>query len=98
LIISVLTIVIGNIIAATQSNVKRLLAYSSIGHAGFIILGITMLNASTQLITWYYLLAYSLASIAAFWVLILVVKNTRRRYFSFNGLVKRNPVLAGTMT
>jgi NADH-quinone oxidoreductase subunit N len=51
------------------------LAYSSIGHAGFIILGITVMNASTPYVVWYYLMAYSLASIAAFWVLILVVKN-----------------------
>ncbi len=99
LIISVLTIVIGNIIAASQSNVKRLLAYSSIGHAGFIILGITVMNASTPYVVWYYLMAYSLASIAAFWVLILVVKNDEEEDISiFNGLVKRNPVLAGTMT
>lgn len=99
LLISVLTIVVGNIIAATQSNVKRLLAYSSIGHAGFIILGITMLSTSTAAITWYYLFAYALASIAAFWVLLIVSKNTNSEDITaFNGLVKRNPLLAGTMT
>ncbi len=98
LLIAVLTIVVGNIIAATQTNVKRLLAYSSIGHAGFIILGITMLSASTAAITWYYLFAYALASIASFWVLLIVSKNTGSEDISaFNGLVKRNPILAGTM-
>lgn len=78
---------------------KRLLAYSSIGHAGFLILGITALSASTPYITWYYLLAYSLSSIASFWVLLLVSeKSGEEDITAFNGLVKRNPVLAGTMT
>ncbi|MFN8261414.1 MAG: NADH-quinone oxidoreductase subunit N [Chitinophagales bacterium] len=99
LLIAALTIVVGNIIAASQSNVKRLLAYSSIGHAGFLILGITALSASTPYITWYYLLAYSLSSIASFWVLLLVSeKSGEEDITAFNGLVKRNPVLAGTMT
>jgi len=99
LLISVLTIVVGNIIAATQTNVKRLLAYSSIGHAGFIILGITMLSSATAPITWYYLFSYALSSIAAFWVLLIVSQQTDSEDISaFNGLIKRNPVLAGTMT
>ena len=98
MLIAVLTIIVGNIIAATQSNVKRLLAYSSIGHAGFIILGITVLSSSTAAITWYYLFAYSLASMSAFWVLLIVSKeNGNEEISAFNGLVKRNPLLAGTM-
>lgn len=98
LLIAVLTIIVGNTIAASQSSVKRLLAYSSIGHAGFLILGITMLSASTPYITWYYLLAYSLSSIAAFWVLMLVAQSTGSEDITaFNGLVKRSPILAGTM-
>lgn len=99
LLIAILTITIGNVIAATQSNVKRLLAYSGVGHAGFIILGITMLSPSTNYVTWYYLLAYSLSSLAAFWVLLVVSQQDNLEDISvFNGLVKRNPVLAGTMT
>lgn len=98
LLIAVLTIVVGNVIAASQSNVKRLLAFSSIGHAGFIILGITALSASTPYVTWYYLLAYSLSSIAAFWVLLLVSQKSEEEDIAiFKGLVKRNPLLAGTM-
>lgn len=99
LIIALLTIIIGNVIAATQTNIKRLLAYSSIGHAGFVILGITLLSASTPYITFYYLLAYSLASIAAFWVLMLIEQQDENGDINaFNLLVKRNPILAGTMT
>ena len=97
LLIAVLTIVVGNVIAASQSNVKRLLAYSSIGHAGFIILGIAMLSPSTNYVVWYYLLAYCLASLASFWVLLIVSQKANSEDISiFNGLVKRNPVLAGT--
>ncbi len=100
LVISTLTIVLGNIIAATQSNTKRMLAYSSIGHAGFIVLGITVLSPSTTYVTWYYLLAYTLSSLAAFWVFYLVSEQAEQEedISIFKGLVKRNPVLAGTMT
>ncbi len=99
LVISVLTILIGNVIAASQTNVKRMLAYSSIGHAGFLILGITMLSVSTPFITWYYLLSYTLSSIAAFWVLLLLAPQEEEEDIAiFKGLVKRSPVLAFTMT
>lgn len=103
LIIAVLTIVLGNVIAATQSNVKRLLAYSSIGHAGFMILGIATLQPShamaTGTIIWYYLAAYCFASLAAFWILMLVVKGKEDNDIDrFNGLFKKQPVLAVVMT
>jgi NADH-quinone oxidoreductase subunit N len=99
LTIAVLTIIIGNIIAATQANPKRLLAYSSIGHAGFIILGITVLTQSTTYVIWYYLFAYALSSLTAFWVLFYVSKGEDDDDISvFNGLIKRNPLLAVTMT
>lgn len=99
LLISILTIIGGNVIAASQSNIKRLLAYSSIGHAGFIILGITLMTNSTAAITWYYLFAYAVATIVAFWVFHIVSsKNNNEDLSTFNGLVKRNPILAGSMT
>jgi NADH-quinone oxidoreductase subunit N len=95
IVISVLTIVVGNVIAASQSNTKRLLAFSSIGHAGFVLLANTMLSPSTPYVVWYYLAAYTLSSMAAFWVLI---KLDNHDISAFNSLVKRNPLLAGTMT
>ncbi|MEZ5026811.1 MAG: NADH-quinone oxidoreductase subunit N [Chitinophagales bacterium] len=99
LIIALLTIIIGNVIAATQTNIKRLLAYSSIGHAGFILLGISMIRPTVFYTVWYYLLAYCIANILAFWVLIIVEKQTQSENISaFNGLAKRNPILAGTMS
>ncbi|MFN8284924.1 MAG: NADH-quinone oxidoreductase subunit N [Chitinophagales bacterium] len=94
IIISVLTIVVGNIIAASQANTKRLLAFSSIGHAGFVLLANTMLSPSTPYVVWYYLTAYTLSSMAAFWV---IIKLDNHDISAFNGLVKRNPLLAGTM-
>lgn len=99
LVMAVLTILLGNIIAATQSNIKRLLAYSSIGHAGFILLGITVLSQSTVYVTWYYLLAYTLSSLLAFWVFFLISRENQLEDISvFNGLIKRSPLLGGAMT
>ena len=98
--IAALTMVIGNITAAVQVNVKRLLAFSSIGHAGFMLIAIlTMSDFSAKAIL-YYTAAYSASSIAAFLVLYLVSSSNGgdATIDSFNGLVKRNPIMAGTMT
>lgn len=101
--IAILSIVVGNIIAATQNNVKRMLAYSSIGHAGFIILGIATLTELrsyvTGGITWYYLASYALSSLLAFWVLIIVSNTSKSEGIAvFNGLIKRSPFLAIVMS
>ena len=103
LILSVLSassLVIANITAATQSNVKRMLAYSSISHAGFMLMGIIVSN---ELAGWssilYYTLAYSIGSIATFTVLYNVSKahEGRETFDIFNGLGKRNPFVAVCM-
>ena len=98
--IAAATMLIGNIIAAAQSNVKRMLAYSSIGHAGFMMIAVLLLSAEAGQSILYYTSAYSAASIAAFLVLYLVgsVGEGNVNISSFNGLVKRNPLMAGTMT
>ncbi|MFZ4542516.1 MAG: NADH-quinone oxidoreductase subunit N [Saprospiraceae bacterium] len=95
-----LTMLVGNIIAAAQYNVKRLLAYSSIGHAGFMLIAILVMSNFAAKTVLYYTAAYSAASIAAFLVLYLVgsANNGETPIISFNGLVKRNPIMAGTMT
>lgn len=99
LTIAVLSIVIGNIIAASQSNLKRLLAYSGSSHIGFILLGTAMTTMFVQNTILYYLVAYSISVILAFWVMLIVFKQDNSvDISSFNGLVKRNPLLAGVMT
>ena len=95
-IVIALSLVISNISAASQSNVKRMLAYSSISHAAFMLMAILsnskgMTSVSAVL---YYSLAYSIGSITAFTVLYNVSKKGGEGFDAFNGLSKRNPLMA----
>lgn len=95
-----LSLVIANFSAAMQNSVKRMLAYSSISHAAFmlmVILANLRSNISVDAII-YYSLAYSIGSITAFGVLYNVGKNGNENIDAFNGLGKRNPLLALCMT
>ncbi|CAN5312960.1 NADH-quinone oxidoreductase subunit N [soil metagenome] len=95
-----LTFVIGNITAAVQDNVKRMLAYSSISHAGFLLLAIVAHRSgfSAKSII-FYTAAYSVGSITAFTVLLNIMKQTGSDAIeNFNGLGKKNPLLAVAMT
>lgn len=98
-VIIALSLIIANFSAAVQSNVKRMLAYSSISHTAFmlmVVLANVRTNASVSAIL-YYTLAYSLGSIAAFTVLYNVSRKGDETIDSFNGLAKRNPLLAACM-
>ena len=99
-VIIAVSLIIANITAATQESAKRMLAYSSISHAAFMLMAILANNrgfASVNAIL-YYSLAYSIGSIAAFTVVYNVSKNTDdNRISAFNGLAKRNPLLAVCM-
>ena len=95
-----LTFVIGNVTAAVQNTVKRMLAFSSISHAGFLLLAIVAASSgfSGKAIV-FYIAAYSVASIAAFTVLLNVMQQTGSDAIeNFNGLAKKNPLLAVAMT
>lgn len=98
--IAALTILLGNLGAVMQNDVKRTFAYSSIGHAGFMMIGVLVLNNNADQAILYYAAAYSSATLAAFMVLHLVstANGGNTSIASFNGLVKREPLLAGTMT
>jgi NADH-quinone oxidoreductase subunit N len=69
-VLAALTMLVGNISAISQRNVKRMLAYSSIGHAGFILMGVLSGNARGVEGMLFYLIGYSLTNLAAFAVLI----------------------------
>lgn len=79
-VVAILTMVVGTVVGSVQTDVKRLLAYSSIAHAGFLLVGIagfinsegTGLNSQVQSSTLFYLLAYGIATIGAFGVVTLV--------------------------
>jgi len=98
-IMSALTILIGNITAVYQSNVKRMLAYSSISHAGYMLLAILSMNEHSAGSVLYYAAAYSVSTIGAFAILSILEKDGEAITFdSFAGLGKRNPLLAFAMT
>lgn len=95
-----ISLVISNITAARQSSVKRMLAYSSISQASFmlmVILANNNLNMSFDALL-YYSLAYSLGSLVAFGILYHVAKNSDNEFESFKGLLKRSPAAAICMT
>lgn len=99
LIISLLTLFIGNVTALYQHSFKRMLAFSSISHVGYMLFAIVALGANSSNSVFVYATAYSIASIIAFAVLILVKRQTGSDNFdSFNGLAKKNPFIAFTLT
>lgn len=99
LVITVATLFIGNITALYQQSFKRMLAFSSISHAGYLLFAIVALGASSANSVFIYATAYSVASIVAFGALILVQQQSGSDNFeSFNGLAKKNPFLALVLT
>ncbi len=93
------TLLIGNLVALTQDNFKRLLAYSGISHAGYMLLAIISLQGSTDSALFLYSAGYAVASLAAFAIAITVFKATGTESISgFNGLGKKNPMLAAGLS
>jgi NADH-quinone oxidoreductase subunit N len=89
---------IGNIMALRQKNVKRMLAFSGISHAGFMLMALLTLSTAASTLL-YYTTAYALAGIAAFAVIIMVTKNKENENIeNFNGLGKTNPLMAAVLT
>jgi len=97
-IISIASMTVGNIMALRQVNVKRMLAFSGISHAGFMLMALLSLaNSAGSLL--YYTSAYALSGIAAFSVILYVCKNRENEdIVNFHGLGKTNPLLAAILT
>jgi NADH-quinone oxidoreductase subunit N len=93
-IITAATLFIGNITAVFQQSVKRMLAYSSIAQAGFMMLSIFAMNTDAKEGLLLYAAAYSLATIGIFSVL---AKMNDYTFDGFNGMAKTNPLIAGTL-
>jgi NADH-quinone oxidoreductase subunit N len=93
------TILVGNLVAVYQTSVKRMLAYSGIAQAGYLLLTLLVLTQEAKLSLFLYLASYSLATLAAFTVLYHVVKAKGSDDFeAFHSLGKSNPFLAVIMT
>jgi NADH-quinone oxidoreductase subunit N len=98
IVISIASMTVGNIMALKQNNVKRMLAFSGISHAGFMLMTLLTISTSAGSLL-YYASAYSLAGIAAFAVILYVCKNKDNEDIeNFNGLGKNNPLMAAVLT
>ncbi|MBZ0202772.1 MAG: NADH-quinone oxidoreductase subunit N [Ignavibacteria bacterium] len=102
-IIAILTMLYGNVVALVQTNIKRLLAYSSIAHAGYIMVGFIIINPFSQHAIVFYLISYILMQLGAFIIIGMVEEktsdhSTRNTLESYKGLGKMNPGLALLMT
>ena len=99
-IVAILTMVAGAVIAITQTDVKRLLAYSSIAHAGFVLTGVIAATTAGLSASLFYLAAYGFTTIGAFAVVTLVRDSTGEadHLSRWAGLGKRFPVVAGVFS
>ncbi|NJK82159.1 MAG: NADH-quinone oxidoreductase subunit N [Chloroflexaceae bacterium] len=105
-LLAFLTLIVGNLAALPQTNAKRLLAYSSIAHAGFLLMGLVAWSASLAMdreagiaSLLYYLVAYTVMNLGVFGVLYVVDQHTRSDEISvLNGLARRNLGLAVLFT
>jgi NADH-quinone oxidoreductase subunit N len=96
--LAALTILYGNLGAIPQTNFKRLLGYSSIGHAGYLLIGLAVFDSSGKEAVLFYLLSYVLSTAGAFLVLTAVAGRTGSDEISeFAGLSRRSPLLAAAM-
>jgi NADH-quinone oxidoreductase subunit N len=99
IIVSAVTILYGNLCALPQRNLKRLLGYSSIAHAGYMLLGIAALNNAGKSAVLYYLTGYLFTVLSAFTVICLVMRHVEGEDIgALAGLNQRSPLLAATMS
>src|SRR3989454_11847679 len=107
-LLAILTMLVGNVVAIVQNNVKRLLAYSSIAHAGYALVGFVAAGAATDMnqrnaaltsVT-FYLLTYAVMNIGAFVVVTLIARSGDRRteVEDYNGIGFKSPLLAFSLS
>ena len=98
-LLAVLTMTVGNVTALVQSNVKRMLAFSSISHAGFLVMGILVLNVSSISAVLFYLVTYSVINLGCFAIVSALEREENGLKFKdYRGLALRYPWLSAAMT
>ena len=99
-VLAAATMIVGNVLALAQTNVKRMLAYSSIAHAGYLLVAITSHSAEGVAAIVFYALAYTLATVGSYAVLSIVSGGIekRTRLIDLAGLARTRPALATAMT
>jgi NADH-quinone oxidoreductase subunit N len=98
-LLAVLTMTVGNVVALAQGNLKRMLAYSSVAHVGYMLVGLTVGSGAGVAAVLYYLVVYSFATIGAFGVILLLERadppgGEAVDLTGYGGLAARHPVLA----
>jgi NADH-quinone oxidoreductase subunit N len=98
-VIALLSMFLGSIVAIAQTNMKRMLAYSSIAHAGYMAIGLAAGNLYSIAGIIFYLAAYTFMNIGAFTIISIVEgeNDSRTDLNSFSGLNSKNPILAAAM-
>ncbi len=98
-VLSLLTMTVGNVVAIAQSNIKRMLAYSSIAHIGYLLIGLVAGRELGISATLLYSLVYALMTLGAFAMVILLCVGEVKgeRIDDFTGLAQRSPMAAATM-
>jgi NADH-quinone oxidoreductase subunit N len=97
--LSAITMVVGSVLAIAQSDVKRMLAYSSIAHAGFVLVGVTAANQAGISGAMFYLVAYAAMILGSFAVVMVVSRRGEERTSldAYRGLARRNPALGALL-
>ncbi|MFK6999301.1 NADH-quinone oxidoreductase subunit N [Flavobacterium oreochromis] len=97
-VVSIASMIVGNIMALRQNNVKRMLAFSGISHTGFMLMALIITNLSANIL-FYYATAYAVSGLAIFAVILYVTKGKENETIDlFNGLGKTNPIAALIVT
>ena len=99
-VIAAVTMIVGSVLGVVQSNVKRMLAYSSIAHAGYLMLGIVSANSAGKAAVLFYLLSYAVSNFGALGIVALLgtPQHPHDELRDFGGLWRSRPGLAGLMT
>jgi len=99
-VIAIATMVLGTVVGVAQSNLKRMLAYSSIAHGGYLLVGLVAANQIGKAAILFYLLAYSVTNLAAFGVIALLGTRDKANdsLRDYAGLWHTRPALAALMT
>jgi NADH-quinone oxidoreductase subunit N len=99
-LIAAASMILGTVVGVVQTNIKRMLAYSSIAHAGYLLLGIVATTATGKAAVLFYLLSYAVTNLGALGIVALLgtPQNPHDELRDFAGLWRSRPALAGLMT
>ena len=99
-VIAAATMILGSVVGVMQNNIKRMLAYSSIAHDGYLLLGIVAANSAGKAAVLFYLLTYAVANLGALGIVALLgtAEHPHDQLRDFAGLWQSRPALAGLMT